>query len=121
MRIQSHKFFPQPVAGCGHQPQLVSIVKKRSRQHSGLLKKIAVKSQRRDHVPGVMRHFRNGLALAAERGQGLHHRFHTLALRSAQSPGLFHLLHGMLPFLFWPFAIAATALFPSPCSLVPIP
>ena len=96
--IHGYQLFYQPVAGRGHQPQLVPIVKKRSGQHARFLKKIAVESQRRDHVSCVMRYFRKGLALAAQRGQRLHHRFHPLALRPAQPSRLLRMLHRPIPF-----------------------
>ncbi len=61
-------------------------MKKVRGQHARFLEKVAVKAERRDHIPGVMGHLCDGLALAAKRGQRLHDRLHPYAIHSAGTP-----------------------------------
>lgn len=70
-------------AGCGDQAQFVAIVAELRSQNAWLLEKVAIQTQRRDHVSGVVHHLVQSLARVAQRGQGFHDRFNPLVLDHA--------------------------------------
>jgi hypothetical protein len=99
--IERHQLLDQSTAGRGHQSQLVSIVRVRDRQNTGFIQQIAIKPQRSYHIPGVVSHLRQALALTAQRRQRLYDHLHSLAVAAAAFicfRCLFCLPHKLRPF-----------------------
>ena len=146
--IERHQFFHQAAAGGGDQAQFLGVMRVASSQHAGLLQQIAIERQRRDHIARIVGHFGEGLAPAAQCGEGLDDLFHPPALDAI--PGARCLgycgsrlgsLHTLVPFegrcqvsgvrcqvsgVSSQFAVPGflsleVCLFPVPCSLFPSP